>query len=238
VGASVSVGVASSRSTSLMRSKSSQASQARVRFASVMEWRQADRATACVCARGEEARRFKPPEKMVNIISPAEWPLLEPNIAITAAISNGKKVLRLPIREELRGDLERALATPGPYLFARDRSKRLPNLVKMLRRACGRAGLVAGHEIRCRSPRCGWSEERGGAAPPPVPDACPRCRREALYRRPIPRKVRFHDLRHSFGTAVVAAGGEGGRAGAPRALRPEDDPRSVRTSPRASSAAW
>lgn len=67
-----------------------------------------------------------------------------------------------------------------------------------------------GHEFRCRRREaCGWTEERGGVAPPAVPDACPRCGRDTVYSRPIPRKVRFHDLRHSFGTAVVAAGGTG-----------------------------
>ena len=37
----------------------------------------------------------------------------------------------------------------------------------------------------------------------------PAVRPGALYTRPIPRRVRFHDLRHSFGTAIVAAGGTG-----------------------------
>jgi integrase len=125
---------------------------------------------------------------------------------INATISKGKKARRLPVHDALVADLERQLATPGPYLFAWDRTKRLPNLVKMLRRACGRAGLVTGHELRCRRrAACGWTEERGGVQPPPVPDACPRCGHDSLYTRPIPRKVRFHDLRHSFGTAVVAA---------------------------------
>jgi integrase len=204
----------------------------------------------------EGSWRPKPRERQVQIITPAEWPALEPHIferwrpvakvafftglrrgdvfglrkadvdlaggVLTATISKGRKVLRLPIHPELRADLEEALsATPGPFLFAWDRAKRLPNLVKVLRRACGRAGLVAGHELRCRGRACGWSEERGGVAPPPVPDACPRCGRDALYSRPIPRKVRFHDLRHSFGTAIVAAGG----TGAGQALLAHSDPR-------------
>ncbi len=201
------------------------------------------------------ARRFKPPEHAVSIITPAEWPLLEPHIferwrpvakvafftglrrgdifglrkadvdleraIITVTTSKAQKLLRVPIHDELRPDLERQLATPGTYLFAWDRKKRLPNLVKMLRRACGRAGLVTGHELRCRGVGCGWSDERGGVTPPAIPDACPRCGRDALYTRPIPRKVRFHDLRHSFGTAVVAAGG----TGAGQALLAHSDPR-------------
>ena len=200
-----------------------------------------------------DARRFKVPEHGVQIVTPAEWPQLEPHIfarwrpvakvafftglrrgdvfalrkadvdlaagVINATISKGKKARRLPIAAELREDLERALATPGPYLFAWDRTRRLPNLVKMLRRACGRAGLVTGYEWRCRlRTACGWTEEHAG---PDVPERCPACGRDSLYARPIPRRIRFHDLRHSFGTAIVAAGG----TGAGQALLAHSDPR-------------
>lgn len=203
-----------------------------------------------------EARQLRPPEKSIQVITPAEWPLLEPHIfarwrtvakvafftglrrgdvfglrkadvdlehqVLNATISKGKKARRLPIHDDLVADLERQLATPGAYLFAWDRTKRLPNLVKMLRRACGRAGLVTGHELRCRRrAACGWTEERGGVQPPPIPDACPSCGHDSVYARPVPRKVRFHDLRHSFGTAVVAAGG----TGAGQALLAHSDPR-------------
>jgi integrase len=140
---------------------------------------------------------------------------------MNAKISKVGKVLRLPIHPELRPDLERALATPGRFLFAWDRRKRLPNLVKVLRRACGRAGLVIGHELRCRRRGCGWSEDRGGVAPPGIPEVCPRCGRDTVYSRPMPRQIRFHDLRHSFGTAVVAVGG----TGAAQALLAHSDPR-------------
>lgn len=138
---------------------------------------------------------------------------------LLATISKAAKHRVLPIADELRPYLEEALATPGPGLFAWPKGKRLPNLVKMLRRACGRAGLATGYEIRCRRrARCGWTEQR---AAPEVPEACPRCGRDTVYARPIPRRVRFHDLRHSFGTAVVAAGG----TGAGQALLTHSDPR-------------
>ncbi len=79
--------------------------------------------------------------------------------------------------------------------------------MKMLRRACGRAGLVSGWEWRCRRrAACGWTEHR---ATPDAPAACPSCGRPTVYARPEGRRIRFHDLRHSYGTAVVAAGGTG-----------------------------
>lgn len=138
---------------------------------------------------------------------------------ITAEISKVQKTRTLPIPEPLRPYLDEALQAPGPMLFPWPKGKRLPNLVKMLRRACGRAGLVTGYELRCRRRvACGWGEERASAA---VPEACPRCGRDSLYARPIPRRIRFHDLRHSFATAVVAAGG----TGAGQALFAHSDPR-------------
>ena len=209
--------LASSRSTSLMRSKSSQASQARVRFASVMEWSAGGschrlrlrprRGGAPVQAAREDGEHHLArgvPRRPSTARSPPPSPTARRSSASPSARSYG---VTSSARSRRRA-----------YLFARDRSKRLPNLVKMLRRACGRAGLVAGHEIRCRSPRCGWSEERGGRRRP-GPGRLPALPREALYRRP--RKVRFHDLRHSFGTAVVAAGGKG----AGQALLAHSDPR-------------
>jgi len=54
-----------------------------------------------------------------------------------------------------------------------------------------------------------------------VPDTCPSCGHDTVYARPIPRRVTFHGLRHSFGTAVVAAGG----TGAGQALLAHSDPR-------------
>ncbi len=138
---------------------------------------------------------------------------------ITARISKAQKVRVLPIHEALRPYLEEALATPGPQLLPWPHGKRLPNLVKILRRACGRAGLVTGYEIRCRRrASCGWSEVH---AADDVPAVCPRCGRDSVYARPIPRKITFHGLRHSFGTAVVAAGG----TAAGQALLAHSDPR-------------
>ncbi len=199
------------------------------------------------------ARKFKVAEQSTEIVTPAEWPLLAPELlerwrgvvavafftglrrgdifglrkadvdlermVLAATISKSSKHRLLPIADQLRPYLEEALATPGPDLFRWPKGKRLPNLIKMLRRACGRAGLVQGFELRCRRrAACGFTEQRPTDA---VPESCPSCSHDSLYARAIPRRVRFHDLRHSFGTAVVAAGG----TGAGQALMAHSDPR-------------
>jgi integrase len=60
-----------------------------------------------------------------------------------------------------------------------------------LRRALGCAGIVVGFEHRCRRKGCGFKGRRATAEA----SRCPRCQFR-LYAKPIPRHVRFHDLRH------------------------------------------
>ncbi len=52
--------------------------------------------------------------------------------------------------------------------------------------------------------RVGWKEQRPSKA---VPAECPRCHRPTTWAKPLPRHVRFHDTRHSGGTAVVRSSG-------------------------------
>ncbi len=138
---------------------------------------------------------------------------------ITAAISKSRKWRILPIPEPLRPYLEAAMQTPGAALFEWERERELPQLAAMLQRACRRAGLVTGWQWRCRRrKRCGWMEEHSG---PDAPETCPSCGHPSVYARGVARRVRFHDLRHSFGTAVVAEGG----TGAGQALLAHSDPR-------------
>jgi integrase len=99
---------------------------------------------------------------------------------------------------------------PGPWVFPKpDGTMRTreadPHLV--LRRALGRAGIVDGYTHVCR--RC-----KGRGLPPEEceqfhPDAerrrCARCDM-ALWPVPQPRPIRFHDLRHSTATALLAKG--------------------------------
>jgi hypothetical protein len=82
----------------------------------------------------------------------------------------------------------------------------------MLRRALGRAGVVTGWRHVCR-----WCKREEHH----VDDAqryCPTCERQErpgfprrgrkLMAIPIPRRVRFHDLRHTTASLVLAAGAD------------------------------
>jgi integrase len=71
----------------------------------------------------------------------------------------------------------------------------------ILRRAMGRAGIVTGYQHRCRRRGCGFTEERRTAEP----SRCPRCG-FALWAKPLPRHVRFHDLRHTTATLLLKEG--------------------------------
>jgi integrase len=119
----------------------------------------------------------------------------------------GGKTLPVPIAPSLVSHLATALRSPGPLLFPQEDGSMQPRnlrLVRMLQAAVARAGVLDGYEHRCRAWRCGWRERRPTAD---VPDACPRCGKAATYAMPVPRRVNFHGLRHSFGTAVVRSSG-------------------------------
>jgi hypothetical protein len=74
-------------------------------------------------------------------------------------------------------------------------------LDEVLRRALGRAGVVTGYEHRCRRKGCGYRKLE------PSADAgrCPKCNMK-LWAKPLPRHVRFHDLRHTTATLLLKAG--------------------------------
>jgi integrase len=72
---------------------------------------------------------------------------------------------------------------------------------EIVRRAMGRAGVVTGFQHRCRRHGCGFNEERRTADP----SRCPRCG-FALWAKPLPRHVRFHDLRHTTATLLLKEG--------------------------------
>ncbi len=74
-------------------------------------------------------------------------------------------------------------------------------LDRVLRRALGRAGIVTGYEHRCRRKGCGYSV----VAPTPDCGRCPKCKM-VLWAKPLPRHVRFHDLRHTAATLLLKNG--------------------------------
>ena len=122
-------------------------------------------------------------------------------------VKDGEEAL-LPIARGLRPHLEAALAAatkcPGRLLYPRpDGSMHRRDVAAddILRRAMGRAGVVTGYQHRCRRRGCGFNEERHTAEA----SRCPRCD-FALWAKPLPRHVRFHDLRHTTATLLLKDG--------------------------------
>ncbi len=114
----------------------------------------------------------------------------------------------LPIAAGLRPYLAAALAAspselvfPAPDGSMRDRDTDLHDTLKA---ALGRAGIVDGYEHRCR--RCA---SRGSPHverhPDRAPRRCPACKM-LLWPVALPRKIRFHDLRHTTATLLLKAG--------------------------------
>lgn len=84
------------------------------------------------------------------------------------------------------------------------------NLVDHLRRACARAGVVVGWDHTCR--RCKAEARRTGELlehtrrhPDSAQRECERCGMK-LWAKPIPRPLRFYDLRHTHATLLRRAG--------------------------------
>jgi integrase len=117
------------------------------------------------------------------------------------------KALPVPFPPPLRPYIVEALRSAGGFLFPGEKGNMQPSdlrLGKVLRRAIAAAGLVVGYEHRCRAWRCGWRDRQATAE---IPPACPKCGRPTTWAKPIPRHVRFHDTRHSYGTALVRSAG-------------------------------
>ncbi len=122
--------------------------------------------------------------------------------------TKGKHADVIPIAEPLLPVLRAAIeASPCELVFP-DSEGRMrgpesdPQVI--LRRALGRAGVVDGYEHVCR--RCASRGkphlERHQDA---KPRRCPACNMK-LWPRALPRKMRFHDLRHSTATLLIRAG--------------------------------
>jgi len=115
----------------------------------------------------------------------------------------------IPVARELVPFLEAALrdAPAGDLLFpASDgtmRSEETP-VCDVLQRALANAGIVDGYRHVCRWCKAAGKphEERHDDC---EPRRCPACGRK-LWPKPIPRGVRFHDLRHTTASLLLAAG--------------------------------
>lgn len=108
------------------------------------------------------------------------------------------------LAEVLRAACERS---PNELVFPGADGKRETKNTRLgltLRRAMGRAGIVMGFRYRCRNAACSFDEVRASA----VRDLfyCPACEREQLRCTPVPRALRFYDLRHSAATMLRDAG--------------------------------
>jgi integrase len=116
----------------------------------------------------------------------------------------------LPIPEVMRPHLEVALQSPGLVLFGDERGRMRkyhskPDVV--LRRAIKNAGIVIGYRLICR--RCTTDGKLKAEVVPtrPVPaPPCPVCASRRIWVTPLPRYVRFHDLRHSTATILLREG--------------------------------
>lgn len=118
--------------------------------------------------------------------------------------TKGGHVDLLPIPEPLWPFIEAALMTKGPHLFPDEKGRMRSYNVKVgmrLKTALKAAGLVTGYVLSCR-----WCKERHELAALPAERLrCDDCDR-LLWVTPVPRPMRFHDLRHSAATILLRAG--------------------------------
>ncbi len=138
------------------------------------------------------------------------------------ATTKGGHVDTLPIAPQLVPYLEHAMAAsgseymfPGPDGGMRSKDNDLARLTQVV---CKRAGLVEGYDHSCR--RC---KRKGKPYVERRPDIakrhCPQCGMQ-LWVTAIPRPMRFHDTRHTYGTLLAQGGFDGVRL--QRAMRHRD----------------
>jgi integrase len=117
--------------------------------------------------------------------------------------TKGRRARLLPIHPELRPYLVAAMeASTSALVFARPdgaMQSTHAHLPRLLRSALNSAGLVDGWVMKCR--RCSHRETSKTSEP----KRCPECGFK-LWASPVPRRVRFHDLRHTTATLMLKSG--------------------------------
>lgn len=110
------------------------------------------------------------------------------------------KEREFPIPDELVEDLRAAIAeSPSEYVFPKadgTRQRSDTKLARMLRSAMRAARICTGFRYICRRKGCRFQEEREVEERDPD---CPKCGMR-LWCSPIPKALRFYDLRHSSAT--------------------------------------
>ncbi len=139
------------------------------------------------------------------------------------ATTKGGHVDTLPIPDQLVPFLKYAVEKSGSeFVFPSEDGKRHPsstNLAVLTRRILGRAGIVDGYDHVCRRCKAKGREDHTERFPDDVERRCKRCKMR-LWPKAIPRPMRFHDTRHTFGTLLAQGGFDGVRL--QRAMRHRD----------------
>jgi len=137
--------------------------------------------------------------------------------------TKGGHVDTLPIAPQLVPYLEHALKAsgseivfPGPDGKVRSRNN---DLARLTRAVLVRAGLVEGYDHVCRRCKGRGVAQHTERHPDDAERRCPRCAMK-LWPRAVPRPMRFHDTRHTYGTLLAQGGFDGVRL--QRAMRHRD----------------
>ena len=130
---------------------------------------------------------------------------------LTVARSHGRDTVKggaamvVPLAAEALPWLEAAIkASSSELVFPTSEGKRHRadvDLVGVLRRAMGRAGIVEGWWQVCRKKGCSHQERTSDKAPKRCPVHGMR-----LWPKPIVRAIRFHDIRHTTASLLTMSG--------------------------------